>query len=189
MQQPEQLLAILNQFILKAGNRGQQTIIIIYIVNINVLQIFLTLFFRSQQLTHVQFFKQENKDTYLEIQSKEHVFFRQTPSWNCNRSLKQPGYQAFWTLKFHRKLKRFWTTPIQSLQISQRMGNSISPHLENAQKTGVCSLCGQRLSEVRAIHDPLGLKCTDLQLFSQLECTLYTAVQYGFFFLVRETVS
>lgn len=84
----------------------------------------------------------------------------------------------FWTLKFHRKLKRFWTTPIQSLQISQRMGNSISPHLENAQKTGVCSLCGNRLSEVRAIHDPLKLKCTDLQLFSRSECTLYNMASF-----------
>ena len=28
------------------------------------------------------------------------------------------------------------------------MGNSISPHLESAQKTGVCSLCGKGLSEV-----------------------------------------
>lgn len=28
------------------------------------------------------------------------------------------------------------------------MGNSLSPHLESAQKTGVCSLCGKGLSEI-----------------------------------------
>ncbi|XP_073230445.1 leucine-rich repeat-containing protein 57-like [Porites lutea] len=44
------------------------------------------------------------------------------------------------------------------------MGNSISPHLENAQKTGVCSLCGNRLSEVppELFHLGASLRTLDL---------------------------
>jgi len=44
------------------------------------------------------------------------------------------------------------------------MGNSIAPHIDNARKTGVCSLCGQNLKEVPPELLQLGNKLRTLDL-------------------------
>lgn len=87
---------------------------------------------------------------YREIQSTEHAFCRLTPSFNWNRSFSfSIARLPSWKKKIRLKIISLYLTRRIDLTSWWRMGNSIVPHLESAKKTGVCSLCGKGLSEVR----------------------------------------